>query len=75
MPDDNQTQDTNTETAESTNPEIANSIPTSQTIPVTDSTPSDTPSEPQNGSQDIVNTPVVKDNKCNKNGSCYIEVL
>ena len=61
MSDDNQTQNTNTEPLESLATEITNSTLIDQTIPTTDSTPSDMPSEPQNGPQDIVDTPVVKD--------------
>ena len=57
MQDDNQTQDANTELVEGTNPETPTSAPIEQTIPVTDSTPSDMPSEPQNGSQDAFTAP------------------
>ena len=61
MPDDNQTQDINAVPTETQTPETPTSTPIEQSIPTTDSTPSDMPSEPQNGSQDVIDTPVVKD--------------
>ena len=61
MPDDNQTQNTNTEPAESATPETPASTPIEQTIPATNLTPSNMPSEPQNSPSDEVDAPVVKD--------------
>ena len=61
MPDDNQTQSTNTPPVETQNTETPNSVSVDQSIPMTDSTPLDTPSEPQNSPLDVIDTPSNKD--------------